>query len=110
MLPAYGSLIVGFICGIVSTVGFVFVTVRTSLSLAMLPVQNENRKVSLFLERIVFQVLRVSALLWPHPVFGNGGFLAMFWEAPQVHHGGGLHPLLLVQPLILAHVDTWTIH
>lgn len=28
MLMPYGSLIVGFICGIVSTLGFVFLTVR----------------------------------------------------------------------------------
>lgn len=29
MLMPYGSLIVGFICGIVSTLGFVYLTVRT---------------------------------------------------------------------------------
>lgn len=28
MLMPYGSLIVGFICGIVSTLGFVYLTVR----------------------------------------------------------------------------------
>lgn len=50
MLPPYGSLIVGFICGIVSTVGFVFVTVRASLSLAILSVQDENKKASVSLE------------------------------------------------------------
>lgn len=30
MLMPYGSLIVGFICGIVSTLGFVYLTVRVS--------------------------------------------------------------------------------
>lgn len=36
MLTPYGSLIVGFICGIVSTVGYVYLTVSAALGVCSL--------------------------------------------------------------------------
>lgn len=43
MLTPYGSLIVGFICGIVSTVGYVYLTVSAALEVCSSGPAKETR-------------------------------------------------------------------
>ena len=45
MLTPYGALIVGFICGIVSTVGYVYLTVSAALGVCSPGAAKETRNV-----------------------------------------------------------------
>lgn len=54
MLTPYGSLIVGFICGIVSTVGYVYLTVSAALGVCSLVLPRRPGTDSLPLEGSCF--------------------------------------------------------